>query len=358
MALMGPSQNPSALSKERLTELFDRLGVPPQGRQLVQRAMVEAPVRDVTSSGRNVVTHFHSRKLGTWVGTESGHVEFPAAVGFENDTKVLAYFPQPFTRKFEYVDPDTGEIHTVRYTPDYLVLQEDGITVVECKPHQTLLKEAQRYPFKFRQADDGSWYSPLFEAALAELGLRFRIVTEQSFSRVWVENCQHLADYMGEAAEPCPDDVLAQGVLAMMKKVYDDDWRDGAAKNYTTVYRTQVLHFDRYREDNDTDIVAFKSCIQWFEKALPELFKGNLLPYSDVLHENTLGCVGTLRDVLCRAARFMAAADGWSPALLQRGMLTDAQRNQILEEILEGEEAINPGVTLAKLRKSAAKKVA
>lgn len=122
--------------------------------------------------------------------------------------------------------------------------------------------------------------------------------------------------------------------------------------------RTQVLHFDRYRQDNDTDIRAFRGCVQWFEKALPELFGGRLLPYSDVLHENTLGCVGTLRDVLCRAARFMAAADGWQPELLQRCLQTDAQRNRILEEILDGEEAINPGLTHAALRKGASKKVA
>lgn len=207
---MGPSLKPSALPKERLTELFDRLGLPPQGRQLVQRAMVEAPVREVTSSGRNVVTQYHSVKNNCWIGTESRHVEFPAAVLLENDAKVLAYYPQPFTRVFEHTDPQTGEIHTVRYTPDFLVLREDGVVVIECKPHQTLQKEAQRYPYKFRQSADGSWFSPLFSAELGKLGLRFDIFTDLSFSRVWAENCQHLADYLGEAAPACPDDVITR----------------------------------------------------------------------------------------------------------------------------------------------------
>ncbi|BAL95122.1 Mu transposase C-terminal domain-containing protein [Rubrivivax gelatinosus] len=207
---MRPSLNPSALTKERLTELFDCLGVPPQGRQLVQRAMVEAPVRDVYSSGRNVVSHFHSRKNGTWIGTESRHVEFPAAVVYENDAKTLAYFPQPFTRVIEHVEPDSGEVHTLRYTPDFLVLRDDGITVVECKPHATLLKESAKRPFKYRLADDGSWYSPLFEAVFGELGLQYRVISDLAFSKVWVENCLHLADYLGEAAEPCPDEVLTQ----------------------------------------------------------------------------------------------------------------------------------------------------
>lgn len=122
--------------------------------------------------------------------------------------------------------------------------------------------------------------------------------------------------------------------------------------------RTQVLHFDRYRQDNDADIRAFMGCVQWFEKALPELFSGRLLPHSEVLHENTLGCVGTLHDVLSRAARFMAANEGWSPKHLERALLTDAQRDRILQEIVEGEEAINPGLTHSKLRKGSAQKAA
>lgn len=122
--------------------------------------------------------------------------------------------------------------------------------------------------------------------------------------------------------------------------------------------RTQVLHFDRYRQDNDTDVRAFQSCVNFFQKTLPNLFGNQLMMYSDVLHENTLGCVGILRDVLSRAARFMMAAGGWSLEALQRAMLTEAQRNRILKEILEGEEAINPGMNHGELRKNAPRKVA
>lgn len=205
---MDPSTKPGVLSKERLTELFDRLGLPPEGRRLVQRAIIEAPVRNVASSGRNVITNFHSRKMGQWIGTESRHVEFPAAVIFENDPKVLAYFAQPFTRAYEYVDPDTGEVHVVRHTPDFLVLSEDAITVVEGKPHAKLLREAEKRPYLYRQADDGTWYSPLMEQQLGELGLRFQVHSDQSFSRIQVENWLHLADYMGDAVEACPQDVV------------------------------------------------------------------------------------------------------------------------------------------------------
>lgn len=109
--------------------------------------------------------------------------------------------------------------------------------------------------------------------------------------------------------------------------------------------RTHVLHFDRYRQDNEADIRAFHACVQKFQNALPELWGQKLLAHSESLHENTLGCIGILSDVLRRAARFMLAGNGWSVQDLQRAFLTDAQHKRILSEILDGEEAINPGVT-------------
>ncbi len=109
--------------------------------------------------------------------------------------------------------------------------------------------------------------------------------------------------------------------------------------------RIHVLHFERYREDNDSDIRAFKACVQKFQDAMPDLWGQQLVQYSSALHENTLGCIGTLRDVLVRAAK-LANTDGkWSVDTLRRALLTEAQRLKILDEICDGEAAINPGLT-------------
>lgn len=109
--------------------------------------------------------------------------------------------------------------------------------------------------------------------------------------------------------------------------------------------RTHVMHFDRYRIDKDEDVRAFRACVQKFENALPGLWGDKLVAHSDALQENTIGCIGTLSAVLKRAARFMAAGPGWSAKGVQRGFLTDAQHKRITEEVLDGEEAINPGLT-------------
>lgn len=109
--------------------------------------------------------------------------------------------------------------------------------------------------------------------------------------------------------------------------------------------RTHVLHFERYRQDQDADLRAFRACVLKFQAALPELWGDQLLPHAEVLQENTLGCVGTLSSVLMRAAMLAQQTGGWSVDALQRALLTDAQRQRILEEILDGEAAINAGLT-------------
>lgn len=118
--------------------------------------------------------------------------------------------------------------------------------------------------------------------------------------------------------------------------------------------RTHVLHLERYRQDSDADMRAFRLCVQKFQDTAAPIWGDNLMPYADVLHENTLGCVGTLSAVLTRAAKLSQSKGGWSLEHLRTALLSELQRRQILEEILEGEAAINPGLTrvMPKLPKS------
>lgn len=120
--------------------------------------------------------------------------------------------------------------------------------------------------------------------------------------------------------------------------------------------RTHVLHLERYRQDNDSDVRAFQACVQMFQDAAAAIWGQSLMPYAPVLHENTLGCIGTLSAVLTRAAKLAEKKGGWSLEHLRTALLSEAQRQQILEEILDGETAINPGLSrvIPKQAKSAA----
>ncbi len=124
--------------------------------------------------------------------------------------------------------------------------------------------------------------------------------------------------------------------------------------------RTHVLHLERYRQDNDSDVRAFRACLQKFQDVAAPIWGQSLMQYADALHENTLGCIGTLSAVLTRAARLTESKGSWSVDHLRTALLSELQRQRILEEILEGEAAINPGLTrnMPKLPKAVNPKVA
>ncbi len=110
--------------------------------------------------------------------------------------------------------------------------------------------------------------------------------------------------------------------------------------------RTHVLHFSRYREDDEFDVAAFRTCVKKLGEWMPALRDIDLLKYAPVFHRTTLGCVGTLRTVLTRLD-LLVAKKGWSEETLRTALLTNAQITQILREIEEGEERIAPGLERA-----------
>jgi hypothetical protein len=107
--------------------------------------------------------------------------------------------------------------------------------------------------------------------------------------------------------------------------------------------RTHVIHFGRYREDIAEDVRSFRGCLKKLGESMPALKDLDLLRYAEVFHQNTLGCVGTLRTVLVRLNLLVAEKD-WSEDTLCKALLTEAQVTQIMREIVEGEERIAPGL--------------
>lgn len=108
--------------------------------------------------------------------------------------------------------------------------------------------------------------------------------------------------------------------------------------------RTHVLHFERYREDRPEDVHDFQKCLRSFEKNLPLLWDQKLVPHLDALMQNCVGCIGTLSTILNRSARRAEAAGAWQLSALEGALLTEAQVEQILTEIVLGEQAINPSL--------------
>src|SRR5690606_12014394 len=148
-------------------EIFDRLGTPPAGRELILKARIQAPVREVKARGGNVLTWYVSRKMAREIPTESKDIEFRAEVDKEYDPAVLEYYAQPCQLKLSLIDHTTGEIHPIAHVPDFLVIQQDKLILEEWKSKAKLAGLSKKYPYRYRQDNDGRWYAPQIEEQLA-----------------------------------------------------------------------------------------------------------------------------------------------------------------------------------------------
>lgn len=176
------------------------------------------------------------------------------------------------------------------------------------------------------------------ERALRERGTRFLVIDEAAhiIRQTRRNRLEIQLDTLKSLANECGTQMVLVGSYDLYQLM---------SLSAQLARRTHVMHFERYREDRPEDVLAFRACVQKFQDALPDLWGQQLLPHAEALHENTLGCVGTLSAVLMRAAKLGQSTGGWTLDALRRALLTEAQRKQILEEILDGEAAINPGLT-------------
>lgn len=203
------------LSSIELNALFDRLGTPPAGRRLVEKARREAPVRDIQSHSGNVITWYSSRKMGRAVGTESRTVEFPAAVQYEHDALVLEYYPQPC--ELDLILPSDKRTRSSRtqHIPDFLIIRTDQILIEEWREEKRLEKLAAKYPDRFIKEEDG-WRFPAVEEYLAAMGITYRLRSADEHPRQYVSNLIFLSDYLSPSCPPVEQSKIGilQGILA------------------------------------------------------------------------------------------------------------------------------------------------
>lgn len=190
-----------------LTARFESTSFPKSGQDIVRGAIKNAPVREVKSSGSNVITYLASRKMGFEIATESRTVEYPAAVGYEHDREVLGYYPQPCKLQLVLVEEDSGEIHSFDHTPDFLVITETDFYLDEWKSPGKLKSLEQKSPWRYRKIA-GQWRSPLIEKELAARGIVYRLRCSDEISQDRTENLLALRDYFEAEAPPCSPHVI------------------------------------------------------------------------------------------------------------------------------------------------------
>lgn len=97
--------------------------------------------------------------------------------------------------------------------------------------------------------------------------------------------------------------------------------------------RIQEIHFSRYHTDCSDDCIAFEGFLQKLENDAQGYFDGLLLKNAQLLQMNTLGCIGTLMDLIRGFISRAQNYGGVSQELLEKSLLTHGQHAAILEEI-------------------------
>lgn len=103
--------------------------------------------------------------------------------------------------------------------------------------------------------------------------------------------------------------------------------------------RTVNIHFPRYMHTSKSDLRDFEKTIWNFQKQLPLEKEPDLLSQKEQLYEGSLGCVGILKNWLCRG--LVSALSAKSKTLteyhLEQSKLDDVKLVKILKECLAGE---------------------
>lgn len=199
--------------------LMDELATPGKGRQLIAKVRNEAPVRDVKSTGKNIITFVASQKMARSIATESRTVEYAAVMQHETDPQVLEYYMQPCLLKLELIDESTGEVHAVDHYPDILVIKQDRVILQEWKTENRLLSLARNYPWRYVREDD-AWRSPQIEKYLAQFGIIYELRSGAEIHPNRTKNLELLHDYLHDEAPDCSPKMLQRLKEALAEHGY------------------------------------------------------------------------------------------------------------------------------------------
>lgn len=212
----GRSRSWTMLGLVELRHLFDHLGTPIAGQKLVEEARRTAPVRKVQSNSNNVITRFASRKMARLVDTESRTVEYPAAVMYEHDLKVLEYYAQPMYLDLKWQGPNDQRPSRIQHTPDFLLIRKDGFWVEEWREEERLLNLNIKNPDRFFK-DQSGWRFPAIEEHLRNLGISYRLRSANEHPRTFIQNLVFLSDYLDPT---CP--AVEEARLAVIQSHFQD----------------------------------------------------------------------------------------------------------------------------------------
>lgn len=178
-----------------LRELYEKLGVTPQGRAISELCRTGLPLRMPRSGRQSSAGGFTSEKMGVVMGTESRTMERAYFRLIDGDADFLEFYEQAYRLRLTVTKKD-GKRGSFDHIPDLFAIRRSWIGFIEIKTTAKLQEKAAEQPNRFICSADGKWTSPVAEDALANTGLGYRIVTDQDINPILVRNLNFLRDFV------------------------------------------------------------------------------------------------------------------------------------------------------------------
>lgn len=136
--------------------------------------------------------------MGLVMGTESRTMERAYFRLIDADSEFLEFYEQAHRLRLSVTKKD-GKKGSFDHIPDLFAIRQSWIGFIEIKTTDKLHEKAAVQPNRFVCSAGGKWTSPAAEAALANTGLGYRIVTEQDINPILVRNLNFLRDFQRPA---------------------------------------------------------------------------------------------------------------------------------------------------------------
>ena len=202
--------------KRENIERYRASGLTEQGEMYIERVRSSPPARLVGGTRfLSVSCRFASQKMGCTIQAESRTGEYPLVLKLELDKDVIEYFDQPSQVLVER--RRAGRRHVSAYTPDFLVLRNDRVELIEVKPREVVDKAREKHPDEWTQRN-GHWICLPIAAEFDQMGIPYRIHLVEDINAVEAANLNLL-----EAAHRLPANSNEAALLKKLGTIIDAD---------------------------------------------------------------------------------------------------------------------------------------
>lgn len=186
---------PSPSMHNRLEQAMFDARLPQAAKEYIAACMANGPSRPVQGSNSNNTFTYYSFKMQATLKLESRRGEHVMAVLLDRDGKVIAFFAQPPQVTLDFLDKDGKRTTTRLYTPDFLVVREDNVGVIETRATERLLEANKANPYQFYRDLEGVWHFRAAEEYFKKLGFQYQLKATSELPAILVGNVRFLEDY-------------------------------------------------------------------------------------------------------------------------------------------------------------------